>query len=225
MIFIILTVSLLSCEYFESPDDTAAVQKGLITFPAVTLNGERYVTMPVGGAFEDPGVVATLGTDDISEQVVVDGAVDPSVADVYVLTYTATVTNELGEESSASQERFVAVVSESVQDVDLSGTYNGDGTAVAGTWNQAATVTPISGAWYRIDKALASGNNLGMFFALVGGGSNEAPEKIVAPNQPSPFGPVNTTAAGASGELTDNGFQWTIFVGCCGLFGPIIFSK
>jgi hypothetical protein len=168
LFFILLGITTASCEFLESPDDTANIQEGFITFPAIALEGDQYVTILVDGTFEDPGAIASLGTEDITGEIEVAGEVDVSTPGVYVLDYSVSVVNELDEVSSASQQRYVAVITESVADVDLSGTYNGDGTAVAGTWNQAATVTPISGAWYRTDKALASGNNLGIFFALVG---------------------------------------------------------
>lgn len=225
LFFILLAVAVSSCEYFESPDETVAVRKGFITYPAITLNGDQYVTVQAGSDYEDPGVVATLGTEDISGDVLVTGEVDPNTPGMYVLTYSVSIVNELDEEASVSQQRYVAVISESVKDLDLSGTYNGDGTAVAGTWTQMGTVTPVSGAWYRIDKALASANNVGIFFCVYGGGSGEAPDRIGVPSQLSPFGTVNATAAGTSAELTNDGFQWTLFISCCGNFGPIIFSR
>jgi hypothetical protein len=225
LFFILLGIGLASCEFLESPDDTANVQEGFITFPAISLEGDQYVTILVDGTFEDPGAVASLGTEDISGEIEVTGEVDPSTPGVYVLDYSVSVVNELDEVSSASQQRYVAVITESVADIDLSGTYNGDGTAVAGAWNQAATVTPISGAWYRIDKALASGNNLGIFFALVGDVGENEQDRIVVPNQLSAFGFVNTTSAGTSAELINGGFQWTLFISCCGNFGPIIFTR
>lgn len=225
LFFLFLTIALSSCEYFESPDDTADVREGFITFPAISLEGDQYVTILVDGTFDDPGAVATLGTEDISNEIVVSGEVDPSTPGVYVLDYSVSVVNELDETSSASQQRYVAVITESVSNIDLSGTYNGDGTAAAGTWTQAATITSIDGAWYRTDKALASGNNLGIFFALVGDAGENQQERIVVPNQLSPFGFVNTTSADTFAELIDGGFQWTLFISCCGNFGPIIFTR
>jgi hypothetical protein len=225
LFFILLGITTASCEFLESPDDTANVQEGFITFPALSLEGDQYVTILVDGTFEDPGAVATLGKEDITGEIEVSGEVDASTPGVYVLDYSVSVVNELDEVSSASQQRYVAVITESVADVDLSGTYNGDGTAVAGTWNQAATVTPISGAWYRTDKALASGNNLSIFFALVGDPGENQQERIIVPNQLSGFGFVNTTSPDTFAELINGGFQWTLFISCCGNFGPIIFTR
>ncbi|MEL7118351.1 MAG: DUF5011 domain-containing protein [Bacteroidota bacterium] len=225
LFFSILAFMAVSCEYFESPDDTATVSQGFITYPALSINGEQFITISVGGTFEDEGAVATLGTNDITNEIVIDGTVDPSTPGVYIIDYSVSITNDLDEVSSVSEQRYVAVVSEAASALDLSGTYSGDGTAISGAWNQDATVTSISGGWYRINKALASGNNLSIFFALVGGNNAEVPMMIVVPNQNSPFGTVNSTSPGTSAELTENGFQWNIFISCCGIFGPIIFTK
>lgn len=221
----LITLFFASCEYLESPDDTASPSEGFITYPSIAIEGEQFVTINLGDTFEDPGAIATLGTEDITSMVVKTGMVDSNLPGVYVLDYSVSVTNALDETSTASQQRYVAVITESVKDLDLTGQYSGDGTAVSGAWNQAATVTSISGAWYNIDKALASGNNLGIFFAVVGGGGEGTPNRIVVPNQLSRFGFVNSTQEGTNAVLNENGFQWEIYISCCGIFGPIIYSR
>ncbi len=214
---------LASCELVESPDSTENLSEGFITYPALTLNGDQFMTIDVGGTFEDPGAVATLGIEDISDQTVVTGSVDATTPGVYILDYSIQITNELEEDASVTQRRYVAVASEEGKAIDLTGTYNGDGTSVSGAWTQAATVTKTAGAWHNIDKALASGNNLGIFFAVIDGPS--AALNMVVPDQNSRFGNVNSTGAGTEAKLNPDGFQWTIFIGCCGNFGPIIYSQ
>jgi|GEM_PF-1260792 len=224
LIMLFFFIGLLgSCELVESPDDTANVSDGFITYPALTLNGDQLITIGVGETFTDPGSVATLGIEDISDQTVVDGTVDANTPGVYTLTYTISIVNELDEPAMVVRQRYVAVASADAMALDLSGVYAGDGTAISGAWTQSATVTSAGGVWYNIDKGLASGNNLGLFFAVVDGMG--APLNLVVPDQVSPFGNVNTTGAGTNGQLNDNGFQWTIFVSCCGNFGPIIYSR
>ena len=221
LFFLILAGSIVSCEFLESPDGTANVSEGFITFPSITINGDQFITIVAGTPFEDPGAVAMLGTEDITDRMEVSDVVDFNTPGVYILDYSVSVINELDEQSSVTQTRYVAVISESVNGIDFSGQYNGDGTAVSGAWTQAATVTPFTGAFYNIDKALASGNNLGVFFAVVGGESGEQPGKVVVPRQPSVFGQVNTS----EGQLNENGFEWTIALQLFGNFGPIIFSR
>ena len=216
---------MVSCEYLESPDDTTNIQQGFITYPAVSLNGEQFVTIALGDNYEDAGATASLGSDDITTDIVVSGSVDTQNPGVYTINYEISVINALDEASVASQQRYVAVVTESAKGIDLAGTYNGDGTAVAGSWNQQSSVSNLGGAWYQIDKALASGNNLSIFFALVAGEGDATASKIIVPSQISPFGMVNTTESGTSANLNENGFEWNLYISCCGLFGPIIFSR
>ena len=224
--YIILFVAVFlvtSCELVDSPDETAFVSQGFITYPALALEGSALVTISVGETFEDPGFLATLGQDDITDQTVVSGAVDNSTPGVYILDYNISIVNEIDEPANVTQRRYVAVVSEDGKEVNLAGSYAGDGSAAVPTWTQGAIVTGAGGAWYNIDKGLASGNNLGLFFAVVGG-LNES-TNLVVPDQNTRFGTVNTTNVGTNGQLNDDGFQWTLFVSCCGNFGPIIYSK
>lgn len=212
---VVLTVVFTGCEYFKAPDATLNVQQGEIKFPAIALNGEALITFVVGtGVYEEQGAVASLGADDISEDIVTTGSVDSNVPGVYQINYFVSTINSLGQPSQASVDRFVLVTSEDLTDVDLSGPYQGSGFG-----NQVATVTKLSTGWYHIDKILASGNNIAATWAHIGG------DIIEMPNQPSPFGDLNTTAPGASASLTTDGFEWSVFVGCCGVFGPITFVK
>ena len=165
----LVIITMVSCEYLESPDETTNVQQGFITYPAVSLNGEQFVTISLGDDYEDPGAMASLGSEDITSDIIISGSVDTQNPGVYTLNYEISIINALDEASIANQQRYVAVVTESAKSINLAGTYNGDGTAVAGSWNQQASVSNLSGAWYQIDKALASGNNLSIFFALVAG--------------------------------------------------------
>lgn len=210
---VILVLLFTGCEYFKAPDETLNIQTGEIKFPAIALNGEQLVTFEAGtDIYEELGAVASLGADDISEDIVVTGTVDSNTPGVYPISYLVTTINSLGQPGNASVNRFVLVTSEDLTDVDLSGQYQGSGFG-----NQIATVTKLSTGWYHIDKILASGNNIAATWAHIGG------DAIEIPNQPSPFGDLNTTAAGASASLTPDGFEWSVFVGCCGVFGPITF--
>ena len=208
-----------SCDLFETPDSTADVQLGLITYPSLTLSGPTQVAINVGDSFDDPGFVATLGQEDVADRVEISGTVDPTTSGIYPINYTLSITNELDEPSTVTATRFISVVNEDIDEIDLSGVYTGDGTAIAGTWVLNATVTPIARGWYQIDRGLASGNNLGIFFAVVDKST------IIVPSQGTGFGTVNTTNPGTNAQVNSNGFQWTLFISCCGNFGPIIYTK
>ena len=162
---------------------------------------------------------AVSTADDISDKALVEGSVDGNTEGVYTITYSISVTNALGEESTVSKSRFIAVVNSEIDDIDLSGMYSGDGTSVSGAWTQTATITSVTRGWYATDKALASGNNLGITFAHINKST------LVVPSQSTGFGTVNTTNPDTNAQINPDGFQWTLFISCCGNFGPIIFTN
>lgn len=208
-----------SCEYFESPEETLDVQTGEILFPSITLNGEQYVTIEAGtvSEFDDPGVIATLGSEDISDQAEVSGTVDTTTPGVYTLVYAVTTINSLDQESTVTASRFINVSSEDVTAVDLSGSYLGTGFSGAPTPKEVTLVAP---GWYRVPDVLGSGNNIVGFFAHTGG------EDLQFPDQPNTnFGNINTTSAGTYATLTSTGFEWVVYISCCGNFGPITWTK
>lgn len=207
-----------SCEYFDAPETTLNVQTGEILFPSITLNGEQYVTFEAGtvSSYDDPGVVATLGSEDVSDQVVVSVNVDVNTAGVYPVVYSITTINSLDQESTVTASRFVNVTSEDVSGVDLSGSYLGTGFSSAPT---PKPVTQVAVGWYRVTDILGSGNGIVATFAHNGGNA------LIMPDQPGPFGNVNTTADGTYANLTLTGFEWVVYIGCCGNFGPITWTK
>jgi len=92
---------LTSCGDEESAD------KSRITYYAILeLNGDQYMTTQLGESFSDPGCSATMGGEDVSDQVSVSGSVNTSKCGFYSLNYS--VVNPDG--FSASTSRTVAVV-------------------------------------------------------------------------------------------------------------------
>jgi hypothetical protein len=70
--------------------------------PVLTLTGETTVTIPVGGAYEEPGYTAVDNVDgDLTEAVVVTGSIDPSTAGTYTLSYA--VGDNAGNRTMASR--------------------------------------------------------------------------------------------------------------------------
>jgi hypothetical protein len=197
--------------------ESEGIAEGIIRYPSITLNeGEAFSVVAGGGEFEDPGAVALLGEDDISEEIVVEGEVDTSTPGVYPVNYTVSVENEIGEQSVVTETRFVIVTAEDISDVDLSGDYIGTGFAANPV---TVHVTKIADGWYNIPDVLSSANGINVNFAHLGG------DVIEIPDQVTPFGVVTTNAAGASATKTANGFTWTVFISCCGNFGPITFVQ
>ncbi len=214
LFFIAAFGMLASCDLVESPDDTANVNEGFITFPALTLAGDAFIIIAQGDSYEDPGFSASLGVDDITDQVTVTGEVDPNTVGFYVIRYSVETENELGNTQTVTRTREVMVRGDDIDNVDLAGQYQG-----AGFGSHSVTVTQIGRGYYNADKALASGNNISINFYHVGG------DILAVADQPGPFGNMNTSTPGTGASLTATGFQWTIFIGCCGNFGPITFDR
>ena len=87
-------------------DDESEGKSRITTYAVLELNGSAYETVQLGTAFNDPGCVATLGTEDVSSQIVTTGTVNTNKLGYYTLNYK--VVNSDGFAATAS--RMVAVV-------------------------------------------------------------------------------------------------------------------
>lgn len=166
----------------EETDDVSFVT----SYPVFELTGGEVISIVAGGAFVDPGVVATEDGNEIPVTTI--GSVDTSTPGVYQLTYVAT--NQDGFEGSATRE--VVVTEEDVSGTDLSGTYlrNND---VA---NPLITVIKIAEGYYETSNASGDGNRIAARFLHVGG------DEILIPIQSSRFGRFE-----GSGVITAVGFD------------------
>ena len=199
--------------------DSEGIASGLIRYPSITLNEGSSLALVAGeDSYQELGAVALLGADDISNQLVIDGVenIDASTPGVYPVNYSVTITTELEQELTVTETRYVIVTSDDISDVDLSGDYIGSGFSASPL---TMTVTKLGNGWYRIPDVLSSSNGIAATFAHLGG------NVLVIPNQPGPFGDLNTTSDGANATITATGFRWTVYIDCCGLFGPINFVR
>jgi DNA/RNA endonuclease G (NUC1) len=104
-----------------------------VTAPLITVAGDNPLYLPVGAAFNDPGVSAFDAIDgDVAVQTT--GTVDTSTRGTYVLTYTAT--DAAGNEATATREVIVRsgaaqffAAQFGMTNVDLSVDSDGDGAA------------------------------------------------------------------------------------------------
>ena len=101
MMLAVSVLGLSSCS-----DDTSADKSRITYYAVLEMNGDAYMTTPVGSTFTDPGCVATMAGEDVSDQIVVTGSVNTSEIGFYKLGYT--VVNADGFPATAS--RTVAVV-------------------------------------------------------------------------------------------------------------------
>lgn len=87
-------------------DDETEGKSRITTYAVLELKGSAYETVQMGTAYNDPGCVATLGTEDVSSQIVTSGTVNTNQLGYYTLSYK--VVNSDGFAATAS--RTVAVV-------------------------------------------------------------------------------------------------------------------
>jgi hypothetical protein len=114
--------------------DTQFGHSRITFFPVLTLKGEKYVTVPVGGTYTEAGSTATEGSASITPAT--SGSVNTTTPGVYTLTYTAT--NKDG--FAVNDTRTVAVYSTDATAAanDLSGNYLRAATGVTANWTKLA---------------------------------------------------------------------------------------
>jgi hypothetical protein len=151
LFYSLLAVLFVACNKDEIHNTEDQVGISRVThFPVLTLNGDRYMTIEVGGTFTDPGIIATEGGAPIPYTT--DGSVNAGEVGVYDLTYTAV--NKDGFPASLTRTVVIYSTESSGAANDLSGTYirtNG----VPSTWTKIAP-----GVYTVLNPGGATGVNL-----------------------------------------------------------------
>lgn len=106
-------VVLASCE-----DETTQDHSLITHYITFEMNGDPEMVIPVGTVYEEPGIVAMEGDEDVTSSITTVGSVDGNSVGVYNLVYS--VVNKDGFGSTVS--RTVIVYDPSVTE-DISGTY------------------------------------------------------------------------------------------------------
>lgn len=129
----LLCLSIISCNKkdFDYPEGTVGGSK-ITSYPTFTLTGGSVAVIGKGGTFTDPGVVAKEGTNEI--KVTTSGTVNPNVAGVYFLTYSAT--NKDGYSASANRTIIVSSPDATAAANDFSGTYLRSATGYSAVWTK-----------------------------------------------------------------------------------------
>ena len=99
MLLALGVITLASCD-----KDTEGLSR-ITTYAVLEMNGESFVKVNVGGSFNDPGCVATMGGEDVSDQIQVNSNLDTSKPGFYNVSYV--VYNEGGFPASASRTVMV----------------------------------------------------------------------------------------------------------------------
>ena len=188
----IITLFIVGCNKndIHNTDEVVGISK-VTHFPLLTLNGERYMAVPAGSAFTDPGITALEGTTAIGHTTL--GSVNTNIAGVYTLTYTAV--NKDG--FPASIKRTVAVYSTDAGAAanDLSGTYLRNTNSVASIWTKIApgvytVFNPggAAGASVTVIVFNSTGNNIQIPIQQIGDGSNmTSSDEVYTPGSPARY--------------------------------------
>ncbi len=145
----------LSAVLFVSCGEDESAGKTWITYyPSIELTGgDVYIN--VGDTYTEPGYMATMNGEDISDQVVVSSDVDTSEIGIYTVTYSAE--NEDG--FSASTSRTVYVVNQG----SIATLYYGESEMGTRHYYNAVVAIYEYGSYNYIDDLLADIYNSGRY--------------------------------------------------------------
>lgn len=183
-IFLISFIAFLpSCDKDEiNNTDTEVGRSRVTTFPILTIKGERYVAVPVGGTFTDPGATAKVGATDVP--FTTSGTVTTATPGVYTVSYSAV--NDDGFTASARRTVVVYSTDAVAAANDLSGNYARTTNASVAEWKKIAP-----GVYTVFNPGGAPGTNLTVIAI------NPTGFTIDIPNQVSSDGSV-TSSSGES---------------------------
>jgi hypothetical protein len=182
-------IALSSCQKYEVKNTANQVGISKVTFyPNITTSGDRFVAVPQGQAYTDPGAKATVNGADVkyTTSMAITSGTAPGV---YVINYVATNSDGF----SASDFRIVTVIPSSaladpvVVANDFSGTYLRGATGVTSTWKKIGTGV------YAVENPGGATSGVGLY-AIV---TNFSGTSISMPTQDSPYfgGQVSTESA------------------------------
>ncbi len=157
--FLLIALGVLASFMLASCDEDTEGVTGITYYPVLELDGETYMIVDKGTAYEEPGYTATLNGEDVTDQVTVTSTVDTSTSGVYSVTYS--ITNEDGFASTSSRTVVVLDANDPVEgiyDTDPAcyRLYNGNQTAysysfeilVIGEGDGVYYVEDLLGGWY-----------------------------------------------------------------------------
>lgn len=192
--------------FLNSCSEEAPIESEITYYPTFEVVGGQYIMVESGTTFNDPGVIASAGEDELP--VTISGSVNTSQIGVYALSYSAT--NDDG--FSASTSRYVLVTNDPglIAGNDLSGAYTSATNAT-----HKMNVTKIADGFYEASDLLPP-NNIKAVIVQV------SDTELTVPAQSSPFGEIGagpTVFAGSSATLVGGSdISLSLYISCCGIF-------
>ena len=170
----LLGLALGGCE----KDETDNISK-VFTVPTITLNGEKAVSVPVGGTYTDAGAKYVGETGEQVDLQSTSSNVNTAQPGLYIVQYEKTSASGIYE---TYEERIVVVTSVN-NPIDYSGTYLRPATGVN------AFVTKVGNGLYEVQNpgGAAVGANTTIYFGEI------APNTFIAPTQVTQEGEMEVT--------------------------------
>ena len=146
-IFFLMALAVASFTMTSCSDDESEGKSRITYYAILDMNGDANMSTPLGQAFNDPGCVATMAGEDVSDQIVTTGSVNTNALGFYTINYK--VVNPDGFSASAS--RTVAVVDKN----NFASTYWGESQYGARHYfNAPISITSQGGNTYLINDIL-----------------------------------------------------------------------
>lgn len=195
LLIALVAISACNKDKINNTDTKVGISR-VTFFPTLTVTGDDYITVAMGGTYTDAGATAIAGG--ASVPVTVGGAVNTGVPGVYTLTYTAT--NSDGFNASATRRVIVYSTSTEAAANDFSGSY-------ARTTNGSVAVwTKIAPGVYKVfNPGGAPGTNLTVVVF------NPDASIIKIPQQASSDGSITSSSDEVyNGSATPPQYSWKI---------------
>ena len=193
-LLLVLVFAFSSCE----KEDSLGIASGIQDFPQISLLGDQLMIVEFGTNYEDPGAVAILGEEDLTDQILVDGDVDDTEPGVYFVEYSVSIITALETEETVSEIRTVLIATPEALSDDLSGDYFYFDNP---SW-PIAEVNFVAPGIYSLVNFVGRGFNVSPPMSIY----RVTETELQIPLQPSNFGRY----FGTDGRVTDFGIQYTI---------------
>ncbi|WP_282637823.1 BT_2262 family domain-containing protein [Sphingobacterium thalpophilum] len=104
-IYNIIPFILALCLLQACKKETTEGYTHVTTFPLLSIEGSSRVTLPLGGTFSEPGYIATIDGNDVSEKVAIKSTINANKIGAYNVTYS--IANEEGYKAEVTRDVYV----------------------------------------------------------------------------------------------------------------------
>lgn len=194
----LIAIAACSLLYACNEDETPVSKMVRVQYPAITMNGGQFVTINVGGAYNDGGAVSFDSINNSSSNLVpVQSDVDPTTPGLYPVIFEAE--NSYGFKTQSV--RWVAVTNVSANE-DISGVYARTSNGVE------ASITKKARGIYATDNVGGVGGNPPYIFPVYFVQLDDS--TVVVPHQPGGFGDVYCDKTKLIKTQSDTLLQWVV---------------